>query len=104
MADAMPRSVLCGRSYTLMHAEELRAGLVLWPEPSNVSCVQDLVGFVKSPPVRPELVRSSSRSGSKKRNGASTSSARTETGGGGVLPLRQAAPDTSPWWGRLGLG
>jgi len=36
-----------GRSYTLMHAEELRAGHVLWPEPSNASCVHDLGRFVK---------------------------------------------------------
>ena len=31
-----------------MHAEELRAGLVLWPEPSNVTCVHGLGGFVKA--------------------------------------------------------
>jgi len=43
----MPRSVLFGRRYRLMHAEELRAGLVLWPEPLNVPCVHDLGGFVK---------------------------------------------------------
>ena len=36
-----------GRSYRLMHAEELRAGPVLWPEPSNAPCVHDLGGFVK---------------------------------------------------------
>jgi len=30
-----------------MHAEELRAGLVLWREPSNASCVHCSGGFVK---------------------------------------------------------
>ena len=44
----MPRSVLCGRSYRLMHADELRAGHVLWPEPMNAPCVHDLGRFVKS--------------------------------------------------------
>ena len=31
-----------------MHAEELRAGHVLWPEPSNAPCVHDLDRFVKA--------------------------------------------------------
>ena len=47
----MPRSVLFGRSYRLMHTEELRAGLVQGPRPMNAPCVHDLVRFVK-PTVR----------------------------------------------------
>ena len=43
----MPRSVLFGRSYRLMHADELRAGLVQGPKSSNAPCVHDLVWFVK---------------------------------------------------------
>jgi len=30
-----------------MHAEELRAGHVLWPEPVNAKCVHDYGRFVK---------------------------------------------------------
>jgi hypothetical protein len=39
-----------------MHAEELRAGHVLRPKSANAPCVHVLFRFVKSPPVRPELV------------------------------------------------
>jgi len=30
-----------------MHAEELRAGLALWPKSANAPCVHDLFRFVK---------------------------------------------------------
>jgi len=43
-----------------MHAEELRAGHVLWPEPSNAPCVHDLGGFVK-PAVTLNLFQGPSR-------------------------------------------
>ena len=49
-----PRSVLCGRSYTLMHAEELRAGHCPLTKSANAPCVHDVVRFVNPPPVRPE--------------------------------------------------
>ena len=45
----------CGRSYTLMHAEELRAGHVHRPRPMNAACVHDLFRFVKTRPFTPSL-------------------------------------------------
>jgi len=65
-----------GRSYHLMHAEELRAGHVLWPEPMNVPCVHDLGGFVKPRSFALSLSKGCLHFWNKKDN-ALTSPART---------------------------
>jgi len=99
----MPRSVLCGRNYRLMHADELRAGLVLWPEPMNAPCVHDVERFVKSHPFALSLSK-----------GCSSSLARPEerqcfdrlstNGCGPASSPSVAFGATSPWRGRIGGG